>query len=237
MARVETSPLPSIWSSARAAFLSQTDAFGSFTIANAAWLLVTAVAGVAGLVYQPAYVAVVLLVPVTCGLARMAGHAARGDSSKIRHWRDGIRHRFWLHLMLGACQTLLLALAAFNIGVGLGGQSLLFASVAVVSAYVALATGVVATAAWPLLLDPQRLAMAPSTALRLGLAVVRTHPIRLTAITLVEAALIFASVETLVLAIFLPSYGILVAAHAVLPIADRLESRRRAAPTDRDRRF
>jgi hypothetical protein len=218
-------PARSLWSSLRAALFTWAETMGRFTLANLIWLLAAVLTAVAGRVYPPAYALGLLLVPLTCGLARMAGHAARDHSVKLRHFRDGMRHRFWLHLALGVGQYLLLVVALVNVGVGMGGESLLFALVAIVSGYVALATGVVAAAAWPLLLDPQRPTMPWSAAIRLALAVIVKHPLGLVAVALIEAALIAAGAQTVVLGVFLPSYGTLLAAHYVLPLADRLEGR------------
>ncbi len=215
-------PQPSVWRSLRAAASSFVDDVGSFLVANLIWLAVAAVTALARAVYPPALVTGLLLVPVTCGLTRMAARAARGDAARVRQFTGGVRHRFWLHLTLGAGQCLLLAVALLNVTIGLNAGGALRILAAVVSGYVALLTWLLAVAAWPVLLDPQRHALRWTAALRLAMAVVVRRPVGMVVIASIEAVLVAVSVQTVVPAVFLPSYGALLAAHYVLPLADSL---------------
>ncbi|MBA2730345.1 MAG: hypothetical protein H0U48_06305 [Euzebyaceae bacterium] len=221
---------PSVWRSLRGAASSLVDDMGSFIVANLIWVSVAALTALVRAVYPPALVAGVLLVPVTCGLTRMAGRAARGVSVNLGQFGHGVRCRFWPHLALGAGQSLLLAVASVNVAVGLRAGRALPILAAVVSGYVALATWLLATAAWPLLLDPQRHAMPLRAALRLAVTVVLRRPVGLVAIASIEAVFIAVTVQTVVPALLLPSYGALLAAHYVLPVADSLEGRGARVP-------
>ena len=227
-------PGPSVWRSLRGAAASLIDDLGSFVLANLIWASVAALTALARAVYPPALVAGLLLVPVTCGLTRMAGRAARGASVNLGHFGEGVRYRFWPHLALGAGQALLLAVASGNIAIGLEAGGALPILAAVVSGYVALATWLLAGAAWPVLLDPQRQTMPLRAALRLAVAVLLRRPIGFVLIATIEALLIAVTVQTIVPALFLPSYGPLLAAHYALPLADSLEGR--GAVSDKARR-
>jgi hypothetical protein len=220
-----------VWSSLRAAVSASTDSIGRFLLVNLAWLATAALTVTAGASFRPAYVLTLLVVPVTCGLVRMAAHAARGDLPRLRHFRDGVRHRCWTHVAIGAGQCLLLAVAAFNIGIGMAGDSLLFALVTVVAGYIALGTVLLAVAVWPLLLDPQRTDVPVTALFRLAFAVITTRPIGLLVIAVIEAALLAAITEVALLGIVLPSFGALIATSFVLPAADGLQiDGRDAAP-------
>lgn len=216
-------PGPSVWRSLRGAGVSLVDDLGTFVVANLVWASVAALTAFARAVYPPALVVGLLLVPVACGLTRIAGRAARGDAVHVRHFADGVAHRFWRHLALAAGQFLVLAAASVNVAIGLAAGGPLPILAAVVSGYVALATWLVAVAAWPVLLDPQRQAMPLRAALRLAVAVVLRRPVGLVVIASIEALLIAVTVETILPALFLPSYGALLAAHYVLAVADSLE--------------
>lgn len=210
--------------SLRAAVSGMTDAFGRFLVVNIAWMLVGALTVAAGRVFPPGYLLGLALVPVSCGLMRMATHAARKDFPQLRHFRDGFRGRVWAHLGLGGALVLVLVTAFVNLAVGLRGGTLLFALVAVTAAYAALATLMFAVAAWPLLLDPKRAGLAVPTVLRLALAVVFSRPGRLLALTVIELVLLGTVTRVVLLGLLVPSFGALVAAHFVLPVADGLVS-------------
>ena len=213
----------SVPSSLRVGFGNFGEAMGRFTLANLFWLAAAGLTSFAGRLYLPAYAVGVILIPVSCGLLRMACHAARGNTVRIRQFRRGMSHRLWVHLALGVVQVLILGVSAVNLGVGLSDPGLFLAAVAVVSAYVALGVGMVATAAWPLLLDPYRSTMSWRDVLRLAVTVLLRRPIGLAVLTILTAALIAFTAQTILLALFLPAYGSLVAAHYVLPIADELQ--------------
>jgi hypothetical protein len=215
------------WSSARAAIASMADTAGRFVLVNLVWLVTAALTVPVAAAFRPAYVLTLLAVPITCGITRMAGHAARGNLPRLRHFREGAWHRLWAHLAIGAAQGLLLVIAIVHIGVGMAGDSLLFALITVVAGYVALVTVVFAVAVWPLLLDPERAGLSVAAVFRLALAVVMTRPVTLVVIALFEIVLVAAIAEFVVLGVLLPSFGALVAANFVLPVADNLRPRSR----------
>ena len=231
--RVRTRAPVTIVSSVRAAFSAMTDTAGRFLLANLAWFVTAALTVTAGASFGPAYVLTALVVPVTCGLVSMAAHAARKDLPRLRHFRAGMRHRFWTHLAIGAAQGLVLAGAAVNIGIGMGGDSLLFALITVVAGYVALGTVVLAVAVWPLLLDPDRRDAGVPALFRLALAVIARRPVRMLAVTAMEVALLAAISEVVVLGMILPSVGALIATNFVLPVADRVQGAGRTTTSPR----
>ena len=213
-----------VWYSVRAAISSLTDAMGRFVLINVMWMAAAALAVTAGTTFRPAYVLGLAIVPISCGMMRMAAHAVRKNFPSFGHFREGFAHRFWAHLGIGAAEAVLLSVSIVNLGVGMGGESLLFALIAVVAGYVALATVAFAIASWPLLLDPKRRAMPVPAVLRLGVAVVLKRPIRLVLIALIEVGLLAIVSQIVILGIFLPSFCALIAAYFVLPIADTLRS-------------
>lgn len=222
-----------MWLSLRDAFFGLTGAPGRFVVASLAWMLVAAVPVLAGVAYAPAYLVGALLVPVSCGLIRMAAHAARDQPVRLSQLRDGATHRPWRHLLLGAGQAGVFAMALFNLGAGLSGAGLVAVMVTVVAANVAFATYLVALAVWPILLDPRRQDVRLGAALRLALAVIAARPLAMVALALIVGAAVAATVQTIVLGLFLPAFGALLAAHHVLPVADALEGRA-LSPDGRD---
>lgn len=214
-----------MWRSLRDAFFGLTGASGRFVVASLAWMLVAAVPVLVGVAYTPAYLVGALLVPVSCGLIRMAGHAARDLPVRLSQLRDGVAHRPWRHLLLGAGQTGVLAVALFNLGAGLSGGGVVALLVVVVAANVFLATYLVALATWPILLDPHRQDIRLGAALKLALAVIAARPLAMLALALLVGVMVAATAQTIVLGFFLPALGALLAAHHVLPLADALEGR------------
>lgn len=213
----------SAWSAIRSAVASSTDAAGGFLVANLLWVLAAATGMLAGSAAAPGYALLLLVVPVTCGLLRMATHAARKDYPRLRHFRAGVRHRPWRHLALGGVEVVVVVMALVNVGVGMSGESLVSALVTVVAVYVgfsAVALGVVAS---PLLLDPRREQRSVVAILRLAVAVALHRPVSIGVITLLVMLLLLGVSQILLLGLLLPSFGALVAAHFVLPVADRLE--------------
>jgi len=210
----------------RSSFSDLAEAPGRFMAANLVWVLVASVPAMAGAAYNPAYGIGLLLIPFTCGLTRMACYAARDRAVSLRQFREGIRYRVWRHLALGAGQSAVLVMAVVNVGTGLAGTGVLPALVAIVAGNVAVLTFLLALAAWPILLDPRRTDIGIAGALRLALAVVAAHPLVLLVIALIEGVLVVATMQTIVLGLFLPAFGILLAVHHVLPVADRLQERR-----------
>jgi hypothetical protein len=80
--------------------------------------------------------------------------------------------------------------------------------------------------AWPLVMDPLREGQPLRARLRLAVILVLAHPLRMGALALVLAAFLAASaVLAAALITVSVAYCALVAAHFVLPAADRLEGR------------
>lgn len=224
----------SVWYSIRSAIVSSTDAAGGFFLANVMWAFVAATGMLVGSAWAPGHLLLLLVVPVTCGIVRMAGHAVRKDHPRLRHFLAGLRYRWWQHLLLGVLQFLVLVMAIVNVGIGMRGENLLAALVAIVGLYVGVAAVVLGVAAWPLLLDPDREGRAVLSVLRVALAVVLRRPFRTGLVALVVVVLALGVSQVLLLGLLLPGFGALVAAHFVIPTANRLEAdvrrrRRRSA--------
>lgn len=215
-------PGPSVWLGLRRAASDLVGNFGAFAAANVVWFLIAGLTAAAASARSPAVVVGVLLVPATCGLMRMAGCAVRGMPVRLRHFREGARHRLWRQVLLGLVQLALLGIASLNIALGLSARGLLYASVAVLSGYVALTVWLLACATWPLLLEPEGKDRSWKAAVRLAFAVVAARPLSIAGLVLVETALVAIAVQTIVPAVLLPSFGALLAAHVVVPTADRL---------------
>ena len=212
-----------VWASVRAAVSSTTEAFGRYLLVNLLWLLVAAATAVAGSLFPPAYAVGVALVPVSCGLLGMVGHTVRKDFPNRRHFREGAARRPLAHLGLGAVQAALLAAAVVNLGVGMGGASLLSALITVIAAYIGLLTVMFGVTAWPLLMDPDRGGKSFRAVLRMAVALVLARPVRTAVVAVIEMVFLFAVAQTPLLGLLLPSFGALVAAYFVLPAADVLE--------------
>jgi hypothetical protein len=116
--------------------------------------------------------------------------------------------------------------ATFNLVLGfqLGGP---FGVVlATVAAYTILGIWVLAVTTWPILTDPERRAEPVGTRLRLGALLTVAHPVRVLTLAALLAILgIVASILVAAIATFAAAYLALVAAHYVLPAADRIEGR------------
>lgn len=97
---------------------------------------------------------------------------------------------------------------------------------AIVAFYSGLAMWVLAWTIWPIVTDPERLTEPVRSGVRLAALLVLAHPIRLGLMALVLAAITLAStILAAAIIIFAAAYVALVAAHFVLPSADRLEGR------------
>jgi uncharacterized membrane protein YesL len=194
--------------------------------ANVAWgigLIVTSVAlsrSILGLVL------VLVLLPLTIGLMGMATTLVRERTLVMGDLVRSIRTEFAARLALGLAQLALFALAVVDLLVGiqlagLGGLVLI-----VTALYTLAATWVVGVVAWPIVMDPLRVGDPLRRRLRLALILVVAHPVRLGALALLLAGLLVAgTVLTAAIVTFMVAYVSLVAAHFVLPAADRMEGR------------
>lgn len=169
---------------------------------------------------------VLLMIPLTMWLMGMATTLVR---RRRLHWSDGIdavRGRFWRLVGIGLLQLLLSVVAAVDVLIGLQLSGIVGPIVVVGGAYTLAAIWLVAVTTWPLLLDPVRARDGTRGSLRLGLLLVLAHPVRLGVLALLLAGFLAAS--TVLAAALVTVSGaltMLVAAHYVLPAADRLEGR------------
>lgn len=210
-------------SALRRATASLFEDLGSFFLANvvlATVLVVTALA-------RPAPVLAVLVgalaVPVMCGMCRMAASAVRDIPVRPRQLLEGGRHRFWVHLGLGATQTALLLIAVLNLNIAVARGGLLNAASAVVSIYVVVVVTALATATWPLLLDPERADRPWPQLLGLAVRLAVQRPLPLLAAAVIAVALAAVTAQAVIPVLVVPGFVVLLSAHLVLPAADARE--------------
>jgi hypothetical protein len=121
---------------------------------------------------------------------------------------------------------MLSAVAAADVLIGLQLTGFVGPVVVIGGFYTLAAIWLLAVTTWPLLLDPVRAREGVRPTLRLGVLLTLAHPIRLGVLALLLAA--FLVVSTVLAAALVTISGaltMLVAAHYVLPAADRLEGR------------
>ena len=194
--------------------------------ANLLWgisLLVILLVVSRGLILAPL---LVLMVPLTMGLMGMAATLVR---RRRLFWSDGIgamRGRFWRLLGIGVAQLLLSAIAGTDILIGLQLEGFIGPIIVIGGLYTLAAIWLLAITTWPLLLDPVRAGDGVRRTLRIGLLLALAHPIRLGILALLLAAfLVVSTVLAAALVTVSGAIAMLVAAHYVLPAADRLEGR------------
>lgn len=219
----------SLWRAVRAAASALSDDFVKFVAGNAAWLAVAGLGLLAGRVVVPAHALLVLNVPVSYGLCRMAAFAVRGRPARLPQFRDGVTQRGWAGFGLGCLQFALLALVATNVTIAVQAPSLPIAVAAVASGYAGLFLMASVLVVWPLLLDPEREQLPLRSIVRLGLVVIAARPGRHLALVVLEAVLIAVGLQAFVAALVLPAFGLLLASWVVLPLADELATARPAA--------
>jgi hypothetical protein len=95
-----------------------------------------------------------------------------------------------------------------------------------VAFYTVLGVWVLSITVWPIVLDPERRAESVRAGVRLGALLVLAHPLRIGLLVLVLTVVAVAAVIFVAAIVtFAAAYLALVAAHYVLPSADRLEGR------------
>lgn len=172
-------------------------------------------------------VLIIGMVPLTVGLMGMATILVRERTLVISDFIRSIRTDFVPRMALGVAQLVLMALATFDLLLGLQLAGVAGLILVVVALYTLLAAWIVAVAAWPVVMDPVRNGEPLRGRLRLAVMLVLAHPLRTGALGLVLAALLVVSaVLTAAIVTVAVAYAALVAAHFVLPAADRLEGRR-----------
>jgi uncharacterized membrane protein YesL len=168
----------------------------------------------------------VLMVPLTMGLMGMATTLVRRRRLFWSDSFDAVRGRFWPLLGIGVVQLLLSAVAAVDVLIGLQLTGVMGPVVVTGGAYTLAAIWLLAVTIWPLLLDPERKGDRMRATLRLGFLLAVAHPVRLGTLALLLA--FFLALSTALVAALVTISGalaMLVAAHYVLPAADRLEGR------------
>jgi hypothetical protein len=170
--------------------------------------------------------ALVAMIPLSIGLMGMATALVRERSVVMSDFARAISARFWRLLALGLAQLGLIVIAGFDLLLGLSLGGIVGLVLALVAFYTALAVWLLALTVWPIVTDPERRDEPVRAGVRLGALLVLAHPVRIGALAFLLAALTVAS-TILVAAIitFAAAYIALVAAHFVLPAADRLEGR------------
>lgn len=168
----------------------------------------------------------VLMVPLTMGLMGMATTLVRRRRLSWSDCIDAVRGRFWPLFGIGVAQLLLSGIAAVDVLIGLQLTGFVGPVVVIGGLYTLAAIWLLAVTTWPLLLDPVRDADGIRPRLRLGFLLAVAHPVRLGALALLLA--VFLVLSTALVAALVTISGaltMLVAAHYVLPAADRLEGR------------
>jgi uncharacterized membrane protein YesL len=169
---------------------------------------------------------VVAMVPLTVGLMGMATIVVRERTLVMSDFIRSIRTDFGPRMALGVAQLTLVAVASFDLLIGLQLAGVAGLILVVVALYTLLATWILAVVAWPIVMDPVREGASIRARLRLAVILVLAHPLRMGALGLVLAALVVAStILTAAIITFAVAYAALAAAHFVLPAADRLEGR------------
>ena len=176
-----------------------------------------------GLILAPL---LVIMVPLTMGLMGMATSLVRRRRLFWSDAVDAVRGRFLALFAIGVAQLLLSAVAGTDILIGLQLEGFIGPVVVIGGIYTLAAIWLLAVTTWPLLLDPVRAGDGVRRTVRLGLLLALAHPIRLGILALLLA--VFLVVSTVLAAAMVTVSGavaMLVAAHYVLPAADRLEGR------------
>jgi hypothetical protein len=170
--------------------------------------------------------ALIAMVPLTVGLMGMATTVVRERTVVMSDFTRALRGRAWRLLALGVAQIALVALAVFDLLLGLQLGGVVGLVLAVVAFYTFLAIWVLALVVWPIVADPERRGEPVRSSVRLGALLFLAHPVRMGLLALVLGAITLAS-TILVAAIITvaAAYVALAAAHYVLPSADRLEGR------------
>lgn len=194
--------------------------------ANLAWGIVLIVTSV---VLSRSLLGLVLVLPLlllTIGLMGMATTLVRERTLVMGDLISAIRTEFVARLGLGLAQLGLIGVGVVDLLVGLQLAGMIGLILVVTALYTLVSTWVVGVVAWPIVMDPHRVGEPIRGRLRLALYVVVTHPVRLGALAILLAGLLVAgTVLAAAIVTFMVAYVSLVAAHFVLPAADRLEGR------------
>jgi hypothetical protein len=161
----------------------------------------------------------------TAGIFRLAALIARGEPSHLSDafgWREFGRRALGTGLVVGAVSVVLL----FNIVVGIGSFEIVGWGFATAAFWGLIVVWLVASALWPLLLDPLRAQTPVADLVRLSIVVALVKPARYLGlmlaltIVLVVSTVMFVALLTVSVAFF----ALATAAYAI-PMADRIEQR------------
>lgn len=213
---------PSFWQALRAAAEALVDDVVRFFLLAALWVLIGLGALALGSVRVGFHGLLLLLLPLTAVLGRMAVRTVHEHPARVRDGIDGARRRMLLQWGIGAAQLAVFALTWLNIAVALASPRLGLVVAAAASCNITLAVAAVTFVLWPLVLDPARADVPVRELLRTALTVVALRPGRIL-LTLVFVAVAAAvGLQTVVFAVPLVALSVLVAAHVMLPLADRV---------------
>jgi hypothetical protein len=169
---------------------------------------------------------VVVMIPLTFGLMGMVTILVRDRSLVMGDFVRPMRTHFAQRFALGIAQVGILVVAAGDLLIGLQIGSVFGAVLTMLALYTILGLWVYAIVAWPIVMDPVREDESLRVRLRLALVLVLAHPVRIGALAVALAILLsVATVLAAAIITFAAAYAALVAAHFVLPAADRLEGR------------
>ncbi|MFA9445038.1 hypothetical protein [Egicoccus sp. AB-alg6-2] len=214
----------SLWQALRRAGEALVDDVWPFFAVSAAWLALAMLGLLLGRLHVGLSASLLLLLPLTWGLGRMAAVTVRYRRARFRDLAAGATVRWWAKVALALAQVVVGLVAWLNIELALATGRTALVLAAVASANVALAVAASAVTIWPLLLDPSRDGRAVRELLWLGVAVLVLRPARVLATLAVGVVFAAVSLQTVVAALLLVPLGVLLAAHVVLPIADAVET-------------
>ena len=169
--------------------------------------------------------ALILVIPLfalpTASLTRLAIVAVRAGVPTLAMAREELGRLAPRKLALAAVQVLVIGISLTNIRLAgeIGGlPGLLSAGVAM---YAVVGTGTYAMAVWPIVCDPLR-AGPLREQLRLALAVTARRPLQLGLLAVIAGLAAAASIQVLILGLFVPIVVLLAIAGYVVPAADQI---------------
>jgi uncharacterized membrane protein YesL len=198
--------------------------------ANVLWGATFVVLAVGVLATPFAIILVPLLALPTVGICRMAALAVRGGG--VSFW-DGFaawRSLFVPTILLGTAITGCVAVLGSNLAAGLASGNLVGWALATLAFWGLIGTWIVGWTAWPLLVDPARADQPVRARLRLAVLLGVARPGRMLALGALLALIV--AISTIAFAALLTisvAFAALLASRVVLPAADDLEARLRAA--------
>jgi hypothetical protein len=169
--------------------------------------------------------AFVLLSVPAAGVMRMACTHIRGGTARFTDFVAVVRST-WVIVMVAAVQLFAMLLLVLDMALGIAMSTLLGAGLAVVSFWLAVLGWSLAVAAWPILLDPEREELAFRARLQLAGTVLLAAPLRMVGLGALLAVILALEVASVAIILGIGwALACLIAAHAVLPLADRVEGR------------